>query len=56
MVGIGRWEVGFRIQHSLGASRWGGALRVKVGGEGRFWYLGLKQSKYCFRSSQKGCA
>ena len=32
MVGIGRWEVGFRIQHSLGASRWGGALRVKVGG------------------------
>ena len=36
-----RWRVkggeesyGFRIQHSLGASRWGGALRVKVGGGG----------------------
>ena len=28
MVGTGRWEVGLRIQHSLGVSRWGGTLRV----------------------------
>ena len=34
MVGIGRWEVGFRIQHSLGASRWGGLYGLRLGGGG----------------------
>ena len=38
MVGIGRWEVGFRIQHSLGASRWG-LYGLRLGGEGRFGTL-----------------
>ena len=28
MVGTSRWEVGLRIQHSLGVSRWEGILRV----------------------------
>ena len=52
MVGIGRWEVGLRIQHSLGGVKVGVLLRGF--GRLRFGYLGLGRSVNCPRPSLKG--
>ena len=57
MVGTGKWEVGFRIQHSLGVSWWGGVLYgLRLGGGGEVLVPWSEAFQILLQIKSKGCA